>query len=220
MRSMAIMSHGWTSSGMFSRPQWARNVSSDFVVEIARPHVVADLHAVVARGLRAARLAAGRIDVLQRHLRQGLEALRRVLHELQRAVVHALAPRQRALDRIRVAEHHRRRADDLDVDAVAVHVLEPRGRVPQRRLDRTERLVALHDLAGAVGVLRQPRRVDRVERRGFLPRDRREEVGVHVDGDRLAHAHATLAFACHAAWSRPGCTVPHLAQVRSASDDS
>jgi hypothetical protein len=134
-----------------------------------------------------------------------------VRRELERAVVHALRPGRRALDRIRVTEHHRGRAEELQVDAVPIHLLDAARRVPQRGVYRAEGLVVLHDVAGTVGVRAQPRRLCAVELRRFLPRDAREEVGVHVDD------HWAIRAACQALASRPGWIVPHFLQRRAAS---
>ncbi|CAB3711302.1 Uncharacterised protein [Achromobacter denitrificans] len=153
-----------------------------FVVQVAGADVVADLHAQMAGRARARRFAAGQVQVLQRHLRQRLQARRRVGAVFERQVVHARGPVGRGLRGIAVAEHDGGGAQDLHVHAVPIHLPQPQARVPERGVHRAEGLVAGHDLAaGAVAFRAQPGRVDGVERGGFLPRDRREEVRMHVD---------------------------------------
>ena len=44
-----------------------------------------------------------------------------------------------------IGEQHRRGADHLEIDAVAVHVFEPDVYVPAGRSDLPERAVAKHD---------------------------------------------------------------------------
>jgi hypothetical protein len=177
----------------------AQEIEDAGIVEALRPDVVADLHADVARRSRLGDRAAGRVDVLQRHLRERLQPARVRRAELDHAVVHALAPRRRLCGIPCIAEHDRRRAHELHVDARFVHPLQAGARVPQPRLDRAEARVALHNVAGAVAVLGEPGSA-LVRCRGFLPRYAREDVSMDI------YLHAA---------ARPGCTVPHDGHLRS-----
>lgn len=184
-----------------------------FVVEVAVAEVVADLHADMASSLGARGFAAGRVDILQRHLGQRLEPRGAVRAEFQRVVVHALRPGHRDVCRIAVAEHHGRGAHELDVDAAAVHFLDAARGVPQRGVDRAEWLVAGHDHGRVRAIGLQPGRGDGVKRRGLLAGDGREEVAVDIHYAVGAHSGSLLA----GAEARPGCTVPHCPQRRSAA---
>ncbi|MNL43544.1 hypothetical protein D3C87_1660610 [compost metagenome] len=162
----------------------------------------------------------------------------------ERQVVHAGGPIGGGLGGVGVAEHDGRGAQDLHVHAVAVHLRNTQLRVPQGGVHRAELAVARHDLAGgAVGIRAQPGRVDRVQRRRFLPRDRRKEVGVHVDflnhgglckiedargrlacyvacgvagsvAGYVACGAACCVVCCVGAWPLPGCIWPQPGQVR------
>ncbi|MNV53744.1 hypothetical protein D3C71_1459020 [compost metagenome] len=100
----------------------------------------------------------------------------------QRQVVHSGGPVGCGAGGVGVAKHDRGGAEDLYVHAVAVHLLDAQRGVPQRGVDGAEGAVARHDLSGgAVAVGAQPGGVDGIKRSRFLPRDRREEMGVHID---------------------------------------
>ena len=59
-------------------------------------------------------------------------------------VEHARAV-QRMLRLAAISEQHRRGADHLEIDAIAVHLFEPDVYVPAGRSDLPERAVAKHD---------------------------------------------------------------------------
>ena len=158
MRPSVIMSQGWTSTAMSSLAQWVRKATRCSSSRSRLSEVVADLHADVAVRPGAAGLAAGEVEVLQRHLRQRLQPLRIVRAVLQRKVVHAARPGGGARGIVGIAEEDRRGADDLHVHRLRVHLLDARRRIPERLVDRPERLVGHHDLAApAILLHRQPR---------------------------------------------------------------
>jgi len=103
MRSCAIMSQGCTNTAAPSAAQCCRKVMIPSSFDVARAHVVADMHADVALGHCPAQLPAGKIGVLQRHLAQGLQPPRSVRADLARGIVEqarALEPlRRRPADR-------------------------------------------------------------------------------------------------------------------------
>ena len=103
-----------------------------------------------------------------------------------------------------VGEEHRGRRDDLDVDAVGVHVGDPRLGVPAARIDAAELGRADHDHGLALGVRSQPRPRARPDLRGQVGPAPRHEMRVDVD-----RAHSVQPL--------PGWTAPQFGQVRPSS---
>src|SRR5690606_808844 len=102
------------------------------VVEVARAHVITDLHANVAGSQGPFRFAAGEVDVLQRYLGHGFEPGRCVGTVLDGQVVHAGGPLGCGRGRVGVTEHHRCSAQDLQVYAVLIHTGDASCWVPER----------------------------------------------------------------------------------------
>ena len=186
----------------------AQEIEDARIVEVPRPHVVADLHADMTARARPRYLAARRIDVLQGNLSERLQAMR--LHRAERSgeLVHPGGPRCCAHRVPRVAEHDRRCAHQLHVDPRRVHPRQARVRIPQARVHRPERLRAHHDVPGAVTVLGEPR-CPWIGGRGVLPADAREQMRVDVDAPHVQRPCSAEAL--------PGWTVPHAGHRRNAA---
>ncbi len=184
------------------------------IVQVARTEMAADLHADVTGAARARGLAAGQVEVLQRDLGQRLEPIGPVGAVLQGQVVHPFGPRRGRRRRIAIAEQDGRGTDDLDVDRVALHLLDPQHRVPQCAVDRAEAAAAGHDVAVlAVRPDLQPRGSCGVETVRLLPRHAREEVGVHVNFHHLGH----VGFAGESQACLPRCSLPQAGHRRAVS---
>ena len=76
-RGESGMSHGWTNTGRPGRGAVLQEGDDAGVVEIAVADVVADLDAAMAAGKAAIELGAGGVGVLQRHLAERQQPVRR-----------------------------------------------------------------------------------------------------------------------------------------------
>ena len=170
------------------------------VIQIPVAHMVANLHAHAACSDGAGRLCAGKPRVLQRHLRERPEPVRMSGTERERLVVHLGGPVGRSRRVPCVAEHHGRCAYQLHGNAMGVEFGNAEIGIPERAVDRPERLVGEHDLASLAGwVDGKPWRALRVDRLRFLAANGRKEMRVDID-----HVKFLVSVRCQALKSCPG----------------
>jgi len=115
------------------------------VVEIAVADVVADLDPAVPGRHGPVELAAGGVGVLQRHLAERDEPVRRLRGDLQREVVEDRGGARGGVRGLVVGEEDRGGGEHLPVDAAPVHRREPHVGVPRVVGDAAERPLAQHD---------------------------------------------------------------------------
>ena len=158
------------------------------VVELERAGARRDLDSAQAEPVRALELARARSGILQRHRGERREALGVPPRDRgQRVVVH-LRDREREVGRRVGVEHERGARERLHVDAQAIHVGEPRGRVAHARVERPHGAAAdvreapLRPLDDARV---EPRALAREERDDLLGHD----VVVEIDDTVLRHCH-------------------------------
>ena len=156
------------------------------VIEVAVADVVADLDAEVAVHLASLDLPACGVGVLEGYLSKGKEPLGCGGTDLEREIVED-ATYLVSLDRIPpVAEEHRRRGDDLHIDAVGIHVCQPAFGIPAVGFDATKLARAEHDHRVMLGFDSQPRPLATCRHligRGEVWPAVRNVVGVNVDGE-------------------------------------
>ena len=138
------MSHGCTNTGAPSEAQWARNVTSPSSSRSRSPTWLPICTPFMPACEAALQLTARQIGVLQRHLPDRHQPAVPRRAQLEQGVVEDAGTLHRLLRRAAVGEQHGRRRDDLDVDAIAVHVGEAHWGVPARRRHGTELTVAEH----------------------------------------------------------------------------
>src|SRR5207237_6823635 len=112
-------------------------------IEVAPARARADLDRGETETLaRVAELVDRERRVLERHRRHAREARRRAGGDRRDVLVLQPAERSAGLRLGPVAEHDRRRREDLPVDAEPVHVLEAPGGAPLPVVDVDETMVA------------------------------------------------------------------------------
>ena len=187
------------------------------VIEVAVADVVADLDAEVAVHLASLDLPACGVGVLEGYLSKGKEPLGCGGTDLEREIVEDAA-HLFSLDRIpAVAEEHRRRGDDLHIDAVGIHVCQPPLGIPAVGFDATKLVRAEHDRRVALGVDAEPRPLAFCRRligRGEVWPAVRNVVGMNVDGEAHGPAGWCRGAGHGLGHPRPGCTAAHRPQVR------
>ena len=160
-----------------------QNGSRRAVVELELPGARRNLDAAQAEPVRALELARGALRILERHRGERREAPGMPARDRGERVVVHLGHRERGVRGRVGVEHEGRARDRLHVDAEAIHVGQPRGRVAHARVQRAHGLAP--DLREAPFARLHDARIEvaRPRARGTRPRPRRP-CGC---GDRRVH---------------------------------
>ena len=151
------------------------------IVEIFLANVIADLHSQMSGAHAPAQFLARRVNILQRNLAQRFQPALALRAQFQRRIVEQARAIQRVLHGTIVREQHRSGRENLHLDAVPVHFVEPHFGIPARRIDLAEESIAHHDVRfPGLGVL-DPRPVGSAVARRQIRPGAREEMIVDVD---------------------------------------
>ena len=116
-----------------------------FVVKVLGASVVADVHPHVAVLHRALQLEARVVNLVERHLAEGVQPAVRGRAHLERCIVEMARHVERRLARPVPLEEDRGRTDNLRVDSEPIEVVEPCAHVPTGVCHRSEVGVSRHE---------------------------------------------------------------------------